>query len=358
MAAEHTRRSVRRRRTLAALGVVGLIGVGLLAWAVSWYEGQVNPGPRGPAVVIDVPQGASVGSVASKLSDRGVISSSFAFRLYLFLHGTPVVHPGRYLVYRDEDYSGIHNVLAGGPDVFEISVPPGFTVAEVAGEVGSLPGHDQSSFLKTARSGEVTSPYLSAASEAGSYNLDGLLGTGTYLVLPGERDATLLRAMVTRFNTQAAKMDLTSGSAALGYKPYQVITIASIVQKEALSPGDSATATAFNAPRVARVIYNRLAAGTPLQDDSTVLYAEGRDGGTVTSSDLNYNSPYNTYEHSGLTPTPICFPSALAFQATLHPQPGSWMYFVLTSRDGTETFSDTFTEQVAAEQLAHSRGLP
>ncbi len=145
--------------------------------------------------------------------------------------------------------------------------------------------------------------------------------------------------------------------AADGVTPYQAITVASIVQKEAISPGDSATATADNVGPVARVIYNRLARGTPLQMDSTVLYAEGRDGGPVTPADEATPTPYNTYLNTGLTPTPICFPSALALRAALHPPAGDWLYFELTSPDGSETFSDTFAGQVAAENLARSRGI-
>jgi UPF0755 protein len=92
--------------------------------------------------------------------------------------------------------------------------------------------------------------------------------------------------------------------------------------------------------------------------DSTVLYALGRDGGPVTPADEATPSPYNTYLNTGLTPTPICFPSALALAAALHPPSGDWLYFQLTSRDGTETFSDTYAGQLAAEQLARTRGLP
>ena len=114
------------------------------------------------------------------------------------------------------------------------------------------------------------------------------------------------------------------------------MTVASIVQKEAIAPGDSAKATTGNAGPVARVIYNRLARGMPLQMDSTVLYAEGRDGGPVTSTDLATPTPYNTYLNTGLTPTPICFPSLTALHAALHPPAGNWLYFQLTAprRDG------------------------
>ncbi len=334
-----------------------MIVVVLVAVAVSWYRGQENPSPRGPAVVVDVPAGASMGSVTHTLAQRGVIGSTLAFRINLLFNGTPVVQAGRYLLHRNEDFGTVRQVLGAGPDVFAVDVPAGYTVAEVSRAVGGVPGHGAAHFTRTARSGAVASPWL-APVPGRPYNLDGLLGTGSYLVLPGESDTSVLRQMVARFDALARSVDLPANAGALGISPYEAITVASIVQKEAFSPGDSAAATAFNAPRVARVIYNRLERGTPLQDDSTVLYAEGRDGGPVTSSDLAVDSPYNTYQHTGLTPTPICFPSRRALVAALHPADGSWQFFVLTNRDGTETFSDTFAGQQAAEHLAATRGLP
>ncbi|HUD16953.1 MAG TPA: endolytic transglycosylase MltG, partial [Acidimicrobiales bacterium] len=87
------------------------------------------------------------------------------------------------------------------------------------------------------------------------------------------------------------------------------------------------------------------------------LYAEGRDGGTVTSADEQLRTPYNTYLNHGLTPTPICFPSKASLQAALHPPAGSWLYFVVVESDGTEAFVDTFAAQEANEALAKQRGL-
>jgi UPF0755 protein len=128
-----------------------------------------------------------------------------------------------------------------------------------------------------------------------------------------------------------------------------VIIAASIVEKEGYIPK--------NMPDVARVIYNRLASGTPLQMNATVLYSLGQDGGAVTSKDLQLQTPYNTYLNVGLTPTPICSPSSDAVEAAVHPPAGAWLYFVLVQKDGTEAFSDTYAEQLAEEKLAKSRGL-
>jgi UPF0755 protein len=217
----------------------------------------------------------------------------------------------------------------------------------VAARVDGLPGHVPGSFEKVASSGAVHSVF----SPPGSDNLEGMLGTGTYNVLPGESDLTIVQHMVGQFDRDAQAAGLSASSAgALGMTPYQVITVASIVEKEGY--------IVKNMPDVARVIYNRLSTDTALQMDSTVLYALGQDGGAVTAADLKIQSPYNTYLTKGLTPTPICMPSPDALAAAVHPPPGGWRYFVLVKKDGTLAFSDTFAEQLANEQLAKSRGLP
>ncbi|HVA04840.1 MAG TPA: endolytic transglycosylase MltG [Acidimicrobiales bacterium] len=332
----------RRRRLFVA--VAAAVVLALFVSAVAWYQSQMG-GNGGATVVITVTPGSSMEKITSTLVRRHVVDNSLAFRVYLTLHGTPVVQPGSYLLHRDESFATLRATLAGGPDVSSVTVLPGFTINEVATQVGEIAGHDPAHFLSLANSGTMRSPY----EPVGSTNLDGLVGTGTYLVLPGESDETLLGDMMDRFNTLADSVGLTSGATALGVTPYQAITVASIVQKEGVYQK--------NLGKVARVIYNRLARGTPLQMDSTVLYSEHRDGGRVTSADLALNTPYNTYLHTGLTPTPICFPNQASLQAALAPPPGPWLYFVVVSKDGTEAFSSTFAGQQANERLAQTRGV-
>jgi UPF0755 protein len=312
--------------------------------AVAWYQSEMG-GPGGPATVVTVSAGSSVAAITATLAREHVIDNSFAFRVYLTLHGAPSVQPGHYLLHRDESFGDVRAALAAGPDVAAVTILPGYTIGEVATQVGELAGHDAGHFLSLAGSGALRSPY----EPAGTTNLDGLLGTGTYLVVPGESDQTLLGAMIDRFTALAGSVGLTNGASALGITPYQAITVASIIEKEGVYQK--------NLGKVSRVIYNRLARGTPLQMDSTVLYSEHRDGGQVTSADLALNTPYNTYLHAGLTPTPICFPSSASLQAALHPTPGDWLYFVVVSKDGTEAFSSTYAGQQANERLAQSRGL-
>jgi UPF0755 protein len=336
----------RTHPVLTSLGVLASLCVGFFGWAASWYEGASSGQPGGSRAVVEVSPGSSVSGVVASLARRGVVDSSFAFRIYLAIHGAPVVQAGEYLLRKHEDFASVREALVGGPDVFELSVPPGFTVYETAERVGQIPGHDASHFRTLATSGAVHSQIQ----PPGSNNLDGLLGTGLYTVLPGESDTELLEQMVERFDTQAFSLGLVPGAASVNVTPYEAMIVASIVQKEGVY--------AQNLSKVARVIYNRLARDMPLQMDSTVLYAEHRDGGPVTSSDLDLDTPYNTYLYRGLTPTPICFPSPAAIKAALEPAPGDWLYFVVVSKDGTEAFSDTLAGQKANEALAKSRGLP
>jgi UPF0755 protein len=341
---ELRRQRVRRRRILTL--VVGAVLVVVLAFAF-WYELESHAiGPAGRREVVQVTSGESMSSIATKLSAHHVIGSTLAFRFFDLVHGSPTVIPGDYALHGNETFAQLRSALAAGPNIYAVSINRGLTLAEVAADVDGLPGHASGAFAKAATSGAIRSEF----SPAGSNDLEGMLGTGTYLVVPGESDSTLLTDMVHRFDAQASAAGLSAASAsALGMSPYQVITAASIVEKEGYY--------FKNMPDVARVIYNRLANGTPLQMNATVLYSLGQDGGPVTAKDLALQTPYNTYLNVGLTPTPICSPSSQALRAAVHPPAGHWLYFVLVNKDGTEAFSDTYAEQLANEQLAKERGV-
>jgi UPF0755 protein len=326
---------------------VAVLVVLVAAAVVAWYEVEANPGGRpGPRVVIEVHGGEPIDSVVATLARRKVIGSDLAFRLSLLLHGTPTVEPGGYAFRTNQAFSTVRTILADGPDVYLVDVLPGNTLDEVASALTDLPGDLGSGFLSLAKTGAVPSPFATA----GSGDLEGLLGTGTYQVLPGETDRQLLTQMVDRFDHEAAAAGVSAPSAsALGLTPYQLVTVASIAQKEGYFDR-------YFGP-VARVVYNRLARSMPLDMTSTVLFALGQDGGPVSAADRDVNSPYNTYTNTGLTPTPICFPSEAALAAAVSPPAGTWLYFTVVSKSGTTLFADTYTQQLANEKLAESRGV-
>jgi UPF0755 protein len=326
-------------RRLIALGVVLV----LVLAAVVWFLLQAYPlGASGREAYVTVHYGDSLATIANEMHQAGVISSTFAFRVDLTLFGSPTVIPGTYGMPQGASYSELKSILSNPPNV--VAVPSGYTLHEIAQEVAA---HTSNSYGEQFIAAEAVFAKESAFGPASS--LEGLVGPGDYVLSPGESPVELLDQMTTSFSKLAAKVGLTPTTTVDGLDAYQLLTAASIVEKEGYYPE--------NMPKVARVIFNRLARGGPLQMDSTVEYYFNQDGGTVTPTMLATVTPYNTYLNVGLTPTPICTVSTYSLKAILHAPAGSWLYFELVNKNGTMQFSTTFAGQLAAEKLAAKNGI-
>lgn len=323
------------RRAALGLLVALVLALGVLGW---WVHRALYASP-GPAVRVVVRRGDSLESILPQLLRSRVVRAPELFVLWVHLHAPPVLRPGVYLLRRHEGYAAVLATLDAAPSNTSLAIPPGLTLAQVAARVGALPGRSAAGFLSATRS--VRSPF----EPAGSKSLEGLLGAATYTILPGESDAELVRQMVASFDTSVARLGLTPSHPGA----YDLVIEASLVEREARLPGDF--------PKVARVIDNRLSAHMPLQLDATVVYALGGTTAPLTGADLRLASPYNTYRHRGLPPTPIAVPSARAVEAVLHPVPGAWLYYVVVRSDGAEAFSSTYAGQLRNIALARSRGL-
>jgi UPF0755 protein len=167
-------------------------------------------------------------------------------------------------------------------------------------------------------------------------NPEGYLFPATYPVGRRTTPASLLAFMVDTTNKKLASDHVRVGARRYGMTPYQALTLASIVQAEAAAPDDMG--------RVARVVLNRLAKKMPLQMDSTLNYALHRSTLDTTENDTKIRSPYNTYVHKGLPPTPICNPGETALKAVSNPPQGKWLYFV-TVQDGDTRFATSYAQQ-------------
>ena len=322
-------------------GLVALIAGGLMGMA--WFGLQVYPlGGSGRPVSVTVHPGDSIATIANELHAAGVLASPFAFRLDVLLEGSLLVRPGTYVVRQGASFSSIRSILGSSPNVLQ--VVPGLTLREISAQVAGIAGTAYANqFDALVARDALASPF------AGPRSLEGEVGPGSYAIVSGVTPAVLLADMEANFAKELAAQGLTPESRVEGLTAYQLLTAASIVEKEGYYVS--------NMSRVARVILNRLARGQALQMDSTVLYALHRDGGTVTPAMLRTETPYNTYLHAGLTPTPICVVSADALHAILHPAAGSWLYFVLVNKNGEMAFSTTYAQQLANEALAASRGV-
>lgn len=177
--------------------------------------------------------------------------------------------------------------------------------------------------------------------------LEGLLVPGRYDVLPGTPAQEVLERLLAASASKLEAAGLVSGAQAIGSTPYQVLTIASLVEKEAITP---------DMPKVARVVYNRLGSGIRLDLDSMVNYPLDVQALRTTPEDRARPGPYNSYKNTGLPPTPIAAPGADAVTAALAPAPGPWLFFVRCQTDGTSCFAATLDEHNANVTLARQNG--
>ncbi len=345
--------SIISKRHLLELAGVCIAIVIPLAIAVNWYKSVSSGSPGGKPVVVSVSSGETADDVVNTLARDGVVTDTLAMHVYLVLHGTPDIQVGMYRFFKDEPFARILSRLDQGPNIGSIEVQPGDTFNQVAVEITQVDGASTQQFKGALLHAISTNPVAKAIAPSGLFTglllPEGMIGTGTYIFLPGESIDTLASQMVARLVSDMQKVGLIRDAASLGITPYQALTVASLVQWEGVYK--------INMPKVARVIYNRLDKGMKLQLDATVLYALGRSSGAVTHSNLTVQSPYNTYLHAGLPPTPIAIPSMDALYATMHPASGAWLYFVVVSQSGREAFADTFSQQLANEKIAQENGI-
>jgi UPF0755 protein len=319
--------------------VVGL-GTGL------WLLRQINPsGGPGEKVAVDIVPGTSVSGVASKLEDEGVITSAGIFRLYLkATGGAGSMQAGEYELRKNLSMGDAKAALRRGPSIRfqKLTIPEALTLDQIADRVGELPGRSRDKFLTAAKSGSVMSKYQ----PPGSTNLEGLLFPDTYLVTDKEDETGIVRRLVERFDQVADEVGIGTADRPNGLSAYQLIVAASLVESEAKVKEDR--------PLIASVISNRLTQGMRLQIDATVLYAIGHKE-KVLYKDLEVDSPYNTYRIDGLPPTPIAGKASL--EAMLHPEKTTYLYYVLSEKNGKHAFATTPAEFEALKAEARRKGL-
>jgi UPF0755 protein len=350
-------RGPRRRRwrwiaPLAALLIILIpVAVGGV-YAYSFYMSKYHPadysGPGTGHVVVQVSSGDTPTSLGPKLQQLGVVASARAFVLAAEHSSNPNgLLPGFYGMREHMQASLAYALLLNPKNLVQITVtiPEGWRLSQIVAWLGDKSGIPASAYdqvLKDpARLG--LPPYADGKPE-------GYLFPATYEVVPHETALGVLSGMVQRFDQEAAAVNLPAAARQVHLTQGQVIIMASLVQAEGGRLSDY--------PKIARVIYNRLAQGMPLQLDSTVLYGLNRYGILATDAQLTSDSPYNTYKHTGLTPGPIDNPGNAAIQAVLHPASGNWLYFVTVNPKTGETL---FTSSAAQFQqfraeLEHNLG--
>ena len=354
-------RGPRRRRLrwiapLAALLVILIpIAIGG-AYVYHLYQSKYHPADYSGAgtgyLVVQVPSGASPTSLGPQLAKLGVVASARAFVLAAEHSSNPNgLLPGFYGMHLHMKASLAYALLLNQNNLVQVTVtiPEGWRLTQIVAYLGAKSGIPASAYQAILKN----PARLHLPAYAGG-KAEGYLFPATYEVVPHETALGVLTGMVQRFEQQAAQVNLPTAAKHMHLTEGQVIIMASLVEAEGGRVSDY--------PKIARVIYNRLAQGIPLQLDSTVLYGLNTYGIIASNQQLTSPSPYNTYRHKGLTPGPIDSPGAAAIQAVLHPASGNWIYFVTVNPKTGETLftaSQAQFEQYRAElqyNLAHGQG--
>ena len=229
------------------------------------------------------------------------------------------------------------------------TVIEGGNVQEIADYYEKLGLFSKKDFLDAAKQFD-TSPYPLVDSEANEKLLEGYLFPDTYRF---KKDATpdeVIAKMLENFSARAESLGVTDASVkSNGLSFYEIITLASIIEKESGGEGATTGALSLQDERdlVASVFYNRMAIGQALESDATVNYVTGKDSPGASLKDLQVNSPYNTYKYPGLPPGPICNPSLGSIKAALEPAKSDYYYFLHKQPSGQVDFSRTFDEHVS-----------
>lgn len=325
-------------RTGALIGVVlfGLVGCVAVGWMA--YLGPMNT----PGGVIRLHDGEDAYAVASTLERAGLVASRRAFVLCARLTGEDrKLRAGRYLIPPGQSIRSLLALLSAGPNLRELfTIREGARAEEIAQTLHLATGVDSTAFMRLA-----LDPASPARFGVAGPTLEGYLFPETYELPWGLTAEEAITIFVKEYHEAAAGLGAQTDS--LGLSERDIVTLASIIEAETGVPEERA--------RVAAVFHNRLRAGWKLEADPTVRYATRNQDSSLTVSDLQNESPYNTYVHPGLPPGPICSPGRAALDAALHPIVPSEEFFFVATGEGGHHFSKTIAEHNAAKALAKRR---
>jgi UPF0755 protein len=349
------------------LGAIVVLFGALALGARSWYQRQVDPpGPPGEEVTVDIPNGARLTDLGSLLdgSSPGVVSNGTLFRFWIRDKDLDL-QAGRYVFQRKSSFEEVESVLREGPiepATQSVTIPEGYRIDQIVEKiVEEVPRFTEEALVAAindpANRSPLIPPDLPALPE-GVPQQEGTLFPSTYEVAPGDTEATVIKRMVDKMTATAEETRLNAGLQGDGLPPltpYQVLIVASLIERETGSNAESS--------KIARVIYNRLTIGPEngiftLGIDAVNQYLADETG---TELDLETPGPYNSRTNAGLPPAPIAAPGRASIEAALSPAPNGvnadpLLYYVLEA-PGVHFFTGSNEEFQAATQRCRDAGL-
>jgi UPF0755 protein len=311
--------------TLLVLAII--VGAAYVALSYCW----LTPTEKfAPPREVTIEKGESFHQIARALADAGIVRSELALRVYGRMSRTASqIKPGDYAFKGGERIPDVmRHLVKGDFIVVTITIPEGLTVHEIAERVAATGLVCEDEFEDAAREGEIV-----RALGLMPLGAEGYLFPATYKFSPHAKTNDVLAAMLARFY-QVLTPAVEERMFAVGLDPRRLVTMASIVEKEAKAPAER--------PLIAGVFYNRLRLGMPLQSDPTAEYQlDGAPESAATA--VHTTSAFNTYDFTGLPPGPIANPGLKSIEAALYPTQTDFLYFV-AREGGTHVFSKSYDE--------------
>jgi UPF0755 protein len=326
----------RLRGLVLQLATIAILSAAAVTVASLWFGNAVYGDRARPLVetTVVVPRGSTTAQVARLLAERGIIRSAFVLQLLARLrHDDARIEAGEFRFAPGESVDEVlRHLLGGGAQVAVwVTFPEGFTMRQIAQTLadhglGSAEGYERTF---------ATSSIIVDGTRTKS--LEGFLFPSTYLIPTNATPSSVARILTDQFRAELPR-DAAGRAHALGISVVDAVTLASLIEREAQANDER--------PLMAGVYYNRLRRGMPLEVDATIEYTFPEHKTEITRADLASDSPYNTYRHVGLPPTPIANPGLPSLRAALNPQASSYLYYVYKG-NGHHAFARTLAEHNA-----------
>lgn len=282
---------------------------------------------------------ADIGYVADTLKDAGLIQYKWLFESFCrFSHADEKVRPGEYELQSSFDYRAlVQNMRPGSSAALTIDVtfPEGFNMRQIFMRLEEKGVSSFDDLMEAAAEYKFNYSFLENKETGDAARLEGYLFPDTYQFYVGMQASSAINKFLENFH-YVLSADMLQMAENRGLSIDEVVTVASMIEREAANDSERA--------RIASVIYNRLAANMPLGLESTILYAHPEHEGAPTAEMIAEDSPYNTLNHTGLPPTPICNPGRASIMAALSPETTNYYYFTLDTDTGMHRFFTNYAE--------------
>ena len=321
------------KRLLAGTLVIGATSFLILAgYLYSIYHSPIMSNDEGNSTIILIPRGSTFDSVTAGLRNKGMLAHP---RLYRYLANQLRVHSrvqsGEFEIQHHWNTAELLQFLVSGKSIrHRVTIPEGHNYADIAERLSQAQLADKEILLSLKNDPDL----LRKTGVTEATSLEGFLFPETYFFSRAETEQQILSAMIAQYR-RVFNADFQQRADEIGMSEYEILTLASIVEKE--------TGTDSDRPIIASVFHNRIKRRMRLDSDPTVIYGLKKFNGNLTRKHLRAKTPYNTYTRYGLPPTPISNPGRASIESVLYPAKGNFLYFVARG-DGSSKFSKTLRE--------------